>query len=522
MLWALVCVVGAWGCNAFTGASDYEIADVDDNRNEGIDETEGSSASSGESSSSSGGQQTGSSSSGGPIENGPLAPADGVQITSIALYQGVKRPLMQGGAATSSTVPIVANRPAMLRVFYAVDGAYDGQPVTARLTLGDQTPLEATGVLGGSSTDGNLGSTVNVAIAAEALAGSTSYRVELLQPQSSSSGNNLAAVYPAQGQESLQVQSSGSQLRIVLVPISYSADGSNRLPDTSATQVKRYQELFFKTYPTPKVVVSVHPAYKWGSTISPYGQGWNELLNAMISYRQQSGAAADEYYYGIFAPASSMSAFCGGGCVAGLSLLAGANDPMGRVGIGVGFSGAGSVETAVHEVGHQHGRGHAPCGANQGIDPSFPYSNGGISAWGYDLLTGSLVSPSNHKDFMSYCNPTWVSDYNFGKLFSRMKLVNGADFQYPGAEIPKQYARVDLSGDSEQASWLSPITLSRPPLADAQQVELKTVSGTITVSGHYYPYSHLSGGVLLFTQPANIELGLVLSVDGRKIVSSSN
>ncbi len=114
---------------------------------------------------------------------------------------------------------------------------------------------------------------------------------------------------------------------------------------------------------------------------------------------------------------------------------------------------------------------------------------------------------------MSYCNPTWVSDYNFGKLFSRMKLVNGADFQYPGNQAPKQYARVDLSGDGQQANWLEPITFDRPPMGQPQQVELTTASGTTTVSGHYYPYSHLSGGVLLFAKPPS----LVLGVNGRAV-----
>ena len=37
-----------------------------------------------------------------------------------------------------------------------------------------------------------------------------------------------------------------------------------------------------------------------------------------------------------------------------------------------------SVNTAAHEVGHAHGREHAPCGGAQSTDPSFPYSNGGI------------------------------------------------------------------------------------------------------------------------------------------------
>ena len=64
-----------------------------------------------------------------------------------------------------------------------------------------------------------------------------------------------------------------------------------------------------------------------------------------------------------------------------------------------------------HELGHNLGLYHAPCGAG-GPDPSFPYSYGTTGAWGYDFREGELVRPRAY-DLMSYCGPKWISDYHF-------------------------------------------------------------------------------------------------------------
>ena len=66
-----------------------------------------------------------------------------------------------------------------------------------------------------------------------------------------------------------------------------------------------------------------------------------------------------------------------------------------------------------HELGHNMGLFHAPCSAGL-PDPDFPYANGSIGAWGYDLVEDILVSPSTG-DLMGYCEPQWISDYHFTK-----------------------------------------------------------------------------------------------------------
>ena len=88
---------------------------------------------------------------------------------------------------------------------------------------------------------------------------------------------------------------------------------------------------------------------------------------------------------------------------------------------GVGYvPGRASVSlararTMAHELGHNLGLWHAPCGDPPGPDPLFPSAAARIGSWGYDFERSTLVAPTAH-DLMSYCwDSYWVSDYHFNK-----------------------------------------------------------------------------------------------------------
>lgn len=70
----------------------------------------------------------------------------------------------------------------------------------------------------------------------------------------------------------------------------------------------------------------------------------------------------------------------------------------------------------VHELGHNFGRNHSPCGNVSGVDPNYPYPNAFIGTWGYDRRNGTLKDPSIYHDFMSYCRPQWVSGYTYERV----------------------------------------------------------------------------------------------------------
>jgi hypothetical protein len=458
---------------------------------------------------------------GGAAPPPAMAVVDGVSIDQIAIYQGVKLPLMQGGAPVPATLPVVEGRDALLRVFYTAQPAYNGQPVTARLTLGEQPPVDLPVTLGGTSTDQGLPSTINFELPGTALTAPLDYRVELLQPPEQASGSNAAAAYPAAGaRDPLPIQSSGAQVRIVLVPIAWGADGSNRLPDTSDEQLQLYQEWFYGIYPTATIELTVGPEMAWSQSVDFMGNGWEDLLNAFTDFRGQQHPDADEYYFGLFSPASSFGAFCGGGCVAGLSwqLDHPPGDPAHRAGIGLGFTGDDSPQTAVHEVGHLHGLPHAPgkpeCQAD-GPDPNYPYDHGVIGVWGYSTPRQQLFAPDATFDMMSYCSPIWISDYNYVKLFERVRLVNGvaAKVLPPEDAVPGTYERITVGLDG-LARWLDPLELDVPPGGEPVTAHVHLGAQVVAVQGWWHRYSGLPGGELLFPEPPTVPTKVELSVDG--------
>jgi hypothetical protein len=425
-----------------------------------------------------------------------LALADGIAITRVDLYQGVRRPLMEGGDPATSPVAIVRERDALLRVHYDLsDGAVFG--LTARVTLGegdDAERIEIQATAGVPSSDDNLATTINVPIPAEAMT-AVDYRVELLQEAELTSGRNQAAAHPPRDRAPalLPLQSAGP-LRLVVVPVRYDADGSGRLPDTSESQLALLRQGFFALFPVPEVEIRVTEPMPTTTPVSGDAlNGWSLLLDEVQAYRAQSDAAVDEYYLGLFMAADTFGQFCLGGCITGLSNVAqNPSDAFSRSSIAIGFPGQASVDTAIHEVGHAHGRQHAPCGGAANPDPSYPYPDGSIGEWGYDLGSGVLFDPQT-PDFMSYCDdPVWVSDYTFQALFTRSQLVNVNVAAKYGP--PNVYDRILLLPDGTPL-WRERISLRHPLGGEIATVVL---GDDREVEGHFYPFDHADGGILLF------------------------
>jgi hypothetical protein len=408
--------------------------------------------------------------------------ADGVEVTDIELYQAIRVPLM--GAQTD--IPIVAGRDAMVRVFYQTGNGYDGQPVTARFTSG-QYYEEASGVLGSSSTQSNLSSTLNIQVPGYMITVGGDYRVDLVQPNGS--GSNSAAGYPMGTQQTpLGAQATGAKLKVMLVPV----DNFGGLPDTSQAQVQKYADWLSWQYPVPMVEVTVRSqAFTFNGGLGSYF-GWSQLLDAITDLRNTDNAPSDVYYYGIHN--------ANGSGLLGLGWVGGANDEWSRTAIGVGWTGDTAPETAVHEIGHNHGRDHAPCGVSG--DPNYPHSGAKIGVWGYHPADQQLLSPTTQVDFMSYCSPTWVSDYTYKALFNRVKHVNGAKIYVPNELLNRTYDRVRVLDG--QVEWTSTVTLPRPPRGTDLPVTVHTLAGSQPLVGHYYRYDHLNGGLLYLRRPQQL------------------
>lgn len=506
---AFALVVG--GCNMLTGAGDLTLV-YDEGDASGTEGSGGNDQSSGPSGQGLSGQGAGSQGgngqggngegAGGPLDE--MGAVDGVSIDSIVLFQSVERPMMENGQAVNVSTPVVANREGLLRVFYTVDAGYNGQPVYARLSVEGQDPLQVQVTPAGSSSVGNLSTTINFDIPVNHLEVGSGYRVDLLQPIELTSNQNAGARYPSTAGTfaPTEARQAGS-LTVTLVPIRYNADGSGRLPDTSPEQLQRYQDLFYAMYPITEIDIQVrNQPLDWNNTASSDGTGWSNLLDQVASLRNNDNAPFNNYYYGIFEPSSSAQSYCSGGCVAGLGFLGGPSDDWSHSAIGLGFTGDMAAETAVHELGHNHGRGHAPCGGVSGADNNYPYGGAALGSWGYNLLTGELYDPGSHVDMMSYCNPTWISDYNFENIFDRVQHVNNAaDWFIPQHLQNLTYGQARVEPDGS-ITWLADVVLERPPVGELTPVTVDTQSGPEQTQASYIRYDHIDGGVLFIPPTA--------------------
>lgn len=459
---------------------------------------------------------------GGVIEDDAGAPPPqeaivrGLSISQIALYQGIKIPIMKDGEPIERpTNPVVRGRAGTVTVFVNPMNEWRARTVKAYLDVyrGDELleRLEHERRITAASRDSELSSMFSFNLEGELVSDDLRYRVELRETTTEETfdGSDAEATFPGEGTARVETKSAGPRLRVVLVPMRYLADRSDREPDASEAVVESYRQAMLTTYPVPDVEMTVHEPVDITTTITGAGRGWSETLDFLLRLRQDDGAEDDVYYYGFFLPSRTFASYCSQGCILGLS--SGSADPRQaalRGSIGVAYSGEfgySPESTFIHEVGHAHGRLHAPCGlGGQPSDRGYPYSTGGTGVWGLDPRSRRMLDPSRTKDFMSYCEPAWVSDYTYRALFDRIRRVNeltGQERRTPSTVEKRGYRMLRMTDDGLALG--SRITLADAPKGEALRVERATKGRALdSVTAHFFPYDHLPGGIVMVDEAA--------------------
>ena len=135
-----------------------------------------------------------------------------------------------------------------------------------------------------------------------------------------------------------------------------------------------------------------------------------------------------------------------------------------------------------HEFGHSFSLGHAPCGSLLailgGVDPLYPVPDGSIGTWGFDFRgEGRLVHPST-PDLMSYCNPTWISEYHFTKALQyRLETETAAD---EPAAAPTTSLLLWGGIDTDNKLFLEPVFVVDAPAALPSEGGEYRLRGTAT------------------------------------------
>jgi hypothetical protein len=318
----------------------------------------------------------------------------------------------QGVQDTQNGVPLVAGRTTMLRI-YAQTISDSKLSATVNVSIAPRragvmlsaAPYQVAATLGPSSSPEIYASTVNIPVPAEWLSGSYELVVTLdpqnLVPESNEANNTFVV--------RLNFQSVPA-LRITIVPISYtSSETGVTYPAPTQDTISAYIQ---RLYPVSNVVVTWHAPFAFRGNMKEIS-GFSTLLGQINDLKKLEGAPASQVYYALVPTRNGASSWFNGGLV-GLGYIGI------RTAVGLDYSNAGA--TAAHEIGHNLGRYHAPCGGASSPDSQYPYAGASIGHYGLDISTGTLFGPVDGKDVMSYCSPKWISDYTYKALFNAQLL----------------------------------------------------------------------------------------------------
>ena len=389
-------------------------------------------------------------------------------------HERSKAYLIQAAQSLDYPVPLVADEPALLRVFVTAARATDARmpPVRATFYHGG-AEAHVVEIAGGSSPmpadieEDRLSKSANARIPASVIRPGLEMVIEIDPHDALSSELGVQRRIPETGRAAVEVVRM-PPLRLTWIPMI-----SREQPDSSIVAIARGlnagSSLFRETrtlLPTGEFELTVHDPV-WTSTRDAH-----ELLRQVEAIRVMEGRGG--YYMGAMANLTGS---------AGVAHIPGRSSVAGLAG-----------QTIAHELGHNMSLLHAPCGGAGGLDPFFPTTTAAIGIWGYDIDAGSLI-PATHKDLMSYCSPQWISDYSFAKAL-RFRLSDeragtvaassgpslllwggvGADdtpFLEPAfvvdapERLPDSGGEHRITGLAPDGSELFSVEFTMPPVADA-------------------------------------------------------
>jgi hypothetical protein len=426
-------------------------------------------------------------------------PAHELRVREIAAYQTVKIPLASQGQPIVSAdrpVPVVQGRAALFRVFVDLGSNFSARDFAARLAIvndGTISRYASKQRVSIASTDAKPDSTFIFNVPGDKITGNTKYSLQLVEC-AAGSGSVSQARFPASGEAELGARKAGD-LNVTILPVRTNSE----VPDTDPAALQLYREYLEAMYPVERVNFTV------GKQIETnYPINWTTLVEQIRAQRKADAPAADVYYYGLVKPTDTLSTYCKSGCTAGIGYVSPAKQIATRAAVGLAFGDEISANTMAHELGHNHGRNHAPCSPSKisGVDEDYPVKDGRIDAWGYDSRKQVFYSPSSTNDLMGYCDPKWSSAYTYKALFDRVIVVNEIEGGLPPQGLPVAQYRV-LIVDSDGARWSVPFDDQAEAFGERELAAILDINGQVVTMVDVYrtTLSEDSGSTILVPPP---------------------
>jgi hypothetical protein len=333
-------------------------------------------------------------------------PADGsVNLRIAGMY------LTQSAQTFAGSVPLVSNRAGYLRVFVVGDRVNAAAPAVKVRYFHGLLPVDSATIIApglGVPTvvdESSLSYSWNVSVPSSLIQPTLNIQAEIDPAGTVPETNESDNVYPAGPPPALDVRTVPS-VNLTFVPVVQRGLPLIRAKgNVTESNKAQFLDITQRMHPVASFNAVVHADYTTTTTDTLQSQNannaWTEILTELDVVRVAESSTG--YYYGV-----ARVSYTSG--VAGVAYVS-TTTVGGRAALGWDKLPSGSA-VAAHELGHNWGRNHAPCGGPQQVDLQYPYANGTTGTYGLDLASQTLQQP-DLGDIMGYCDPKWIGDYTY-------------------------------------------------------------------------------------------------------------
>lgn len=428
--------------------------------------------------------------------------------------------LTQSVQTYAGTVPLVRSKDGFLRVFVTANQSNVAAPtVRVRLyqngVLTSTLTIPPTGISVPLAPDeSSLSSSWNVAVPGSLIQPNLSILADVDPDNTVAEGDETDNRFPASGTPLALDVHSTSTFNVRLVPILQSVNG--RQGNVTEANKASYFTATMRMHPIQSYSADVRAAY---TTTAPAvdannGATWTTILSQIDALRTADGSS--RYYYGVVNPSYSSG-------IAGIGYIGGP--------VAMGWDRSGADGVAAHEWGHNFNRDHAPCGDPASSDGAYPYPNGVIGTYGFDVATQSLKDPSV-PDLMGYCGNVWISDYTYRGVMAwreaHADVVGGSGFDQALQPCLLVWGRIENGQPVLEPAFTIVTRPSLPARAGRDELEGRDAAGARLFHLSFTPQrvaddprggEHFAFAVPLPPDRAARLDAVRLSVPGRPVVS---